>query len=559
MSENKTTTEPTTITTIHEPTVSPEVSERALLLKLKMHMKRAQSLEEKINPAQGRIMRAALITPLLGKEADVPGSMSEAINTVVTRRAAKGIDLHEIEMIAKLIIDRAADGDWDKLLDVAGGAAPEANEPVKEKNPEPVPTPPPYRGGVTLPDMPKIEVPPVAPLAAGDPMAGLVGMFQPRWEADNKKAQAETMAKLGPVLEELVKQINLAYGAASSTKGSVDEEKVKDIITKALGNGAGEEIKRIVASSTPGVLSDVLEKAARAVASTAPEDEEEVDLKAAFLPIPDPHYAWTPELEAQANLIEQASNVTPQNAMLVGPTGAGKSEYAMQYAAKFGRQVMFMDCANIREARDWFGHKGAGNGKTYFKRSQFWKAVETGNLVIVLDEFNRAPDHVRNTLMPILDPTRRASFVEEVGELLKVGPRTVFFATLNEGLEYSGTHTTDRAMKNRFPRRIELTYLPEEKEIKVLMDKVGRLKKSDARKLVELANVVRQKAASFGGTLSETISTRQLIAAAQDFVIGGAPSFRYTIINHFNADGGTDSERAQVVAALEGKGFKLTA
>jgi nitric oxide reductase NorQ protein len=184
--------------------------------------------------------------------------------------------------------------------------------------------------------------------------------------------------------------------------------------------------------------------------------------------------------------------------------------------------------------------------------------VERGNCVILLDEFNRAADHVRNSLMPLLDH-RRQSFVEEVGETLKVGPGTVFIATMNEGLDYSGTHTTDKAMKDRFIRRIELSYLPEDKEIQVLLDKAPGLNKNDARKLVELANVVRSKATGFGGTLSETISTRRLIATAQDFVQMGVQSFQFTVFAHFDASEGTNSERAQVISAFEGKGYNLAA
>lgn len=164
---------------------------------------------------------------------------------------------------------------------------------------------------------------------------------------------------------------------------------------------------------------------------------------------------------------------------------------------------------------------------------------------------------MKNQLLPLLDHRRR-TYVDEVQETLRVGPATVFFATLNEGLDYTGTHAVDRAMKNRFPRRIELTYLSDTKERTVLLEKVPGLERADAERLVDLANTIRAKATGFGGGLSETLSTRQIIAAAEDFVRVGPRSFQFTVFNHFSAEGGMDSERAQVIAAFEGKGYNLT-
>jgi predicted ATPase len=55
----------------------------------------------------------------------------------------------------------------------------------------------------------------------------------------------------------------------------------------------------------------------------------------------------------------------PQNVNLIGPHGCGKTELAIQFAAaRHGRPLLIMDCANLREARDWFrlqvGPRGYG-------------------------------------------------------------------------------------------------------------------------------------------------------------------------------------------------------
>jgi hypothetical protein len=49
------------------------------------------------------------------------------------------------------------------------------------------------------------------------------------------------------------------------------------------------------------------------------------------------------------------------------------------------------------------------------------------------------------------------------------------------------------------------------------------------------------------------MSTRQLIAAAHDFAIGGVETLTFTISNHFSADGDDDSERVRVQNIIQGK------
>jgi hypothetical protein len=231
------------------------------------------------------------------------------------------------------------------------------------------------------------------------------------------------------------------------------------------------------------------------------------------------------------------------------------TDFAEQFSAKYNRKFIKMDCANLREPREWFGIKGASGGATYFKKSQFWHAVAEGGCVILLDEFNRAPDSIRNPLMPLLDHTRK-SYVDEVGETLVVGKGTVFFATQNEGLEYTGTHATDRAMKSRFVRRVEIDYLNESEEAKVLVNKTG-IDADNAKKLVEIAKTIRTKASALSGGLSDTVSTRQIIHAASDFVLNGPRTFKHSVFSHFSVDGGSNSDRAQVVNMFQLKGFKI--
>lgn len=270
-----------------------------------------------------------------------------------------------------------------------------------------------------------------------------------------------------------------------------------------------------------------------------------------FWPKPDKTYILNENVDRLFKTIQAASDRAPQNVRLVGPHGCGKTELAIQYAARYNRPLLIMDCANLREARDWFGYKSAKDGTVFWHESQFVKAVESGNHVILLDELNRATPHVLNTLLPLLD-ARRFTYLEERGAVIKVGPGTVFCASMNEGAGYTGTSAVDLALADRFPRVVELSYLGEKDEINLLMRRTG-INADIAGRLVQTANKVRADSMGINASMSKAISTRQLLAAAHDFVLGGVDTLTFTIINHFSPDGDNESERAKVTAIIQGK------
>ena len=270
-----------------------------------------------------------------------------------------------------------------------------------------------------------------------------------------------------------------------------------------------------------------------------------------FYPRPDKTYIINKQVEGLFKILETSSKKCPQNVNLIGPHGCGKTELAIQFAARLNRPLLIMDCANLREARDWFGYKTAKEGTVYWHESQFVRAIQAGNHVILLDELNRANPNLLNTLMPILD-ARRFTYLEERGDKIVVGPETVFFASMNEGAGYTGTTSLDRAIRDRFPRAVELTYLGENDEIKLVMNRTS-IDKDIATRLVQMANKIRQDATGLSATLTESMSTRQLLAAAHDFALGGVDTLQFTITNHFSPDGDEDSERIKVQSLIQGK------
>ena len=133
-----------------------------------------------------------------------------------------------------------------------------------------------------------------------------------------------------------------------------------------------------------------------------------------FVPEVNDTYYITPDTASLFKRVNKASESKVQKVLLRGPHGAGKTEMAMQFAARFKRPMLIMDCANLKEPRDWFGYKTIEGGEVVWHESQFDKVLAAGNHVVLLDEANRVHPTIMNTLIPILDG-RGFTYLEEIG------------------------------------------------------------------------------------------------------------------------------------------------
>jgi nitric oxide reductase NorQ protein len=242
-------------------------------------------------------------------------------------------------------------------------------------------------------------------------------------------------------------------------------------------------------------------------------------------------------------LLRLAATPGTHNLRLIGPSGCGKTSIGQWLAQETNRPLLIMDCAVVREARDWFGFRTISNGSIIWQDTQFVRTVEAGNAVIVLDEMNRAPSSVLNGIFSLTDHRRRA-WIEERQSHVTVGPNTIFISTTNVGSRFVGASPIDEALRNRFQRVIEVTYLPVAAETALLERRIPHLTTAQAAALSSIAAATRAPNSNM-----DPISTREIIAAASDLVLFGEQSLRYTMLSKVD----DPARRAALATLLAGK------
>ena len=96
-----------------------------------------------------------------------------------------------------------------------------------------------------------------------------------------------------------------------------------------------------------------------------------------------------------------------KNVMVTGATGAGKTTYCFKVAEELGMDCMVINCGSTQDARtSLLGYFTLEDGNTKFSPSDFIKAIQKPNTLIVLDELSRGSDDAFNILFPILDHRR---------------------------------------------------------------------------------------------------------------------------------------------------------
>lgn len=249
----------------------------------------------------------------------------------------------------------------------------------------------------------------------------------------------------------------------------------------------------------------------------------------------DPHFHEDP---SAAMLLEYAIK-RGKNAIIIGPTGCGKSSLAINVLARLKRKTEIVSCHGETSSDHLIGKpwliKDLETQESITKvvygaalRAYGGDSRAPDGKTLLLEEVDVAISDVLASMQRILE-TKTEFYHCDIGESEVIVKKPLFsvIATANtigtgeDSFKYAGTKPLNLAFINRFCPRIIMGYLPKDKEIEVIVNKTG-IDKNVASQMVEVADLVRQAGdpkviagglvpSIIGMPLVGVISTRDLI------------------------------------------------
>lgn len=256
-----------------------------------------------------------------------------------------------------------------------------------------------------------------------------------------------------------------------------------------------------------------------------------------------------------------------KNILFVGHTRCGKTKAIQSVARVLNAPFFAFNLGSTQDARativgNMTFKKETG---TVFHRSQFAKAIDTDDAVILLDELTRASHDAWNILMPVLDPTQRVLRLDEQEDSAVVKVKDVCFAaSANIGSEYTATKVLDKAMAARFPVKVEMLPLARNELldlVNVLHPRVNTEERSPMWNLCDIASKTVAELKKDQPRLTSIIPTGAVVEMAQLVEDGFnlEEIAEMTIYPDYPDEGGAESERTYIKQMVEGYVIKAGA
>ena len=232
------------------------------------------------------------------------------------------------------------------------------------------------------------------------------------------------------------------------------------------------------------------------------------------IPKIDPHFFILGSDRENLDRFHRLADKHPVNLLVTGNQGCGKSSMVRQFSAVYKRPLATFQVGLLMESGMLFGQQRLKDGATYYHEFLFPIAIQTPGCVIHLEEINRSETpHALNELYSVLSEDR-SIWIDELG-YVEVAPNVIFFASMNEGSEFTGTEVMDAALRDRF-YNIHLNYLPGNIEEQVLLSKTG-VSEDQAKQILSIVNGIRDNNQS-----GMNVSIRHSIMIAELVALGAS-------------------------------------
>lgn len=272
---------------------------------------------------------------------------------------------------------------------------------------------------------------------------------------------------------------------------------------------------------------------------------------AEFVPSRIPEFYFDPVMtKAMAWGVSKGLNI-----YIEGPTGCGKTELAIQTHAVAKRAIKRVNMNGDVTVANFIGKREVDPTRgTYYSYGSLPKAMKEG-MTLLIDEIDYMPPSIAAVLNPVLE-SKRMLYLPETDETIYAKEGFAVIATGNTSGKgdgngvYTGTEVLNTAMLDRFQVKLTASYLPDDKELKMLEARFPNADRRIASSLIKAANEIR--ASFLSGNMPYTVSTRKLIDILE--MIGPFPieqAVKLTILNWMDKD-----NQAVVAQILDRCGIK---
>lgn len=198
--------------------------------------------------------------------------------------------------------------------------------------------------------------------------------------------------------------------------------------------------------------------------------------------------------------------------LLTGPTGCGKTTLTEEIAFDSKQPLHTVVGHPEMSSYDLLGRWHLTKDGSIWRDGPLTVAVREGHL-FYLDEFNCISDDAKTVLYPLLDHRCRL-IISAYPTEIEAHQNFRFVASMNPGYQ-NGKNSLPTALRQRFSI-VRMDYLAEKDEVELVHQRTG-LKNKMAKKLVQMANVIRRESEK---SFNQSLGTRVIITAADCLVDG---------------------------------------
>ncbi len=228
------------------------------------------------------------------------------------------------------------------------------------------------------------------------------------------------------------------------------------------------------------------------------------------------------DVEVLKTAFRERPNGHPQNVLLTGPTGTGKTHLCKKVAEELEIPMVRVNMNEMTTVEDFVGQfVPAKDGGFEWKDGVMVRLMKEGGL-LVIDEINACPPEILFVLHSVLD-FREITLTQKDGEVIEANENFWVVGAMNP--DYQGTKKLNEALNDRFRVQISMDY-----------DKRVERRIIEDSNLRDLAKKLRKMHDSATEEIRTPVSTRMLKQFQENREIYGYKMAVEMFVNKFKSE-----------------------